>query len=49
MAGRAAAASSGSGSWDELGQSLSGICASQRSAASFTGVTDPAASSMTTP
>ena len=30
-----AAASRGSGSWHELGQSLSGICASQRSAASF--------------
>jgi len=45
----AAAASKGSGSWQELGQSLSGICASQRSAASFTAVTEPAASRMTTP
>jgi hypothetical protein len=45
----AAAASRGTGSSHELGQSLSGICASQRSAASFTEVTEPAASSMTTP
>jgi len=47
-AGRGGCGEQGSGSWQELGQSLSGICASQRSAASFTAVTEPAASRMTT-